>query len=232
MARTLKPLPPLLAAIRDFDTCTVANTIEQFNLRLRNEGFSDSGVRSVFPELPLIGYAMTARIRSAQPPMTGRLYYDHLGFWNALARQPAPRVLVAQDIDRTPGIGAFVGEVHAVICQALDCVGYITNGAVRDLPAVEALGFPMFAGGVAVSHAYAHLVDFGQPIEIGGLHVEQGDLLYGDRHGVLSIPAEIADQVPAAARALRERESKLISACRSDDFNLDRLAALLEPPSR
>jgi 4-hydroxy-4-methyl-2-oxoglutarate aldolase len=232
MIRTPKTLPPPLEAIRAFDTCAVANAIEGFQVRLRNEGFADASVRSFFPHLPVIGYAVTARIRTAQPPATGRLYYERLDFWKALAAQPAPRVLVAQDIDGSPGIGAFVGEVHAAFCQALDCVGYVTNGAVRDLSAVEARGFPLFAGSVALSHAYAHVVDFGRPIEIGGLQIEPGDLLYGDRHGILSIPAEIADRIPAAARSLQERESELIAACRSGDFNLDRLAAILEQPSR
>jgi 4-hydroxy-4-methyl-2-oxoglutarate aldolase len=233
MTDRAETLPPLLARIREFDTCTVANTIERFNLRLRNEGFADSRIRCLSPHLPpLIGYAATGRIRSAQPPLTGGLYYDHLEFWNWLAATTAPRVLVMQDIDRTPGSGAFVGEVHAVICQALHCVGYITNGAVRDLPAVEAHGFPLFAGSVAVSHAYAHVVDFGGTVEVGGLAVRPGDLLYGDLHGVVSIPLEIAAEIPNAARALQRHEREIMDTCRAEDFHLEQLGAILHSPPK
>jgi len=61
--------------------------------------------------------------------------------------------------------------VYTRICMALDCVAYITNGTVRDLSEIERLGFQLFARGPAVSHAYAHVVEFGCPVEIGGLKV-------------------------------------------------------------
>src|SRR5208282_3770817 len=53
-----------------------------------------------------------------------------------------------------PGRGAFVGDMHAAILKALGCVGYLTNGAVRELPSVRTMGVQLFAGSVAVSHAY------------------------------------------------------------------------------
>ena len=110
-------------------------------------------------------------------------------------RFPKPRVIVLQDADHEPGLGAFVGEIHATIGLALNCVGCVTNGAVRDLPAVEATGFQLFARHVSVSHAYAHITEFGEPVEIDGLKISSGDLLFGDLHGVLSIPLSIAAQV-------------------------------------
>ena len=93
-------------------------------------------------------------------------------------------------------MGAFVGEIHAAIGIALHCVGCVTNGAVRDLPAVEAMGFQLYARHTSVSHAYAHIIEFGEPVEIDGLKISSGDLLHGDRHGVLTIPIAIAGQVP------------------------------------
>ncbi len=210
------------------DTCTVSNAIERLNVRLRNEGFVSGVVRCQFRNLPpMIGYAATGRIRTASPPMTHRCYYDRMDWWSYLASLPEPRVMVLQDADPRPGLGAFVGEIHAAIGRALNCVGCVTNGAVRDLPAVRALGFQLFAGTVSVSHSYAHIIDFGEPVEIGGLKIQSGDLIHGDRHGVLTIPLAIAAEVPAEASKILAEERELIEFCRSPEFSLEELAARL-----
>ena len=176
-----------LATLRGFDSCTISNAIERFNVRLRNEGFLSGVARCRFPKLPpMVGYAATARIRTASPPMAHRCYYDRMDWWNYVASLPKPRVMVLQDAGQNPGLGAFVGEIHAAIGVALNCVGCITNGAVRDLPAVEAMGFQMFASLTSVSHAYAHIAEFGAPVEIDTLKISSGDLLHGDRHGVVT----------------------------------------------
>ena len=194
-------LPPeLLGEFRSLSTCVVANAIEGFDLRLRNAGFADSTVRCMFPDLPpLVGYAVTTRIRTADPPMEGHTYYARPDWWQHIQTIPEPRIIVAEDVDSTPGVGAFIGEVHANILLALGCAGIVTNGAVRDLPAVQAAGFHMFAGGVSVSHAYAHVFDFGGTVELGGLTINPGDLIQGDLHGVQTIPREIAARVASAS---------------------------------
>jgi regulator of RNase E activity RraA len=128
-------------------------------------------------------------------------------------------------MDPQPGMGAFVGEVHAAILQALGCVGVATNGAVRDLPGVRKLGFALFACGVSVSHAYAHILNFNEPVRICGLEVRPGDLLYGDCHGLLSIPIEIAAEIPAAAARQARKEREVIDLCRSSEFSISRLRA-------
>lgn len=214
--------------IRNLDTCAVSNAVERFNVRLRNEGFVHGSVRCQFPGFqPMLGYAVTARARSSNPPMTGRCYYDRMDWWEYVLSMPEPRVMVLQDVDQQPGIGAFVGEVHAQIGLALHCVGCVTNGAVRDLPAVEKAGFHLFAGSVAVSHSYAHIVDFGEPVEIGGLQIRPGDLIHGDRHGVHTIPHDIAHEIPEVAAGLVAEERALIDLCRSPGFSLQELAARL-----
>ena len=121
-----------------------------------------------------------------------------------------------------------MGEVHAAIAHASGCVGCVTNGAVRDLPAVESMGFQLFSGSVAVSHAYAHVVEFGQPVEIGGLKIYPGDLIHGDRHGVHTIPLSIAAEIPRVAAELFREESELIAFCRSPEFSMQGLAQKLE----
>jgi 4-hydroxy-4-methyl-2-oxoglutarate aldolase len=221
-----------IAKLAALDTCSVSNAIERLNVRLRNEGFVSGKVRCQFPHLPaMVGYAATGRIRTASPPMTNRCYYDRMDWWSYVMSLPAPRVLVIEDVDPEPGMGAFVGEIHATIGIALGCVGCVTNGAVRDLPPVEALGFQMFAARVAVSHSYAHIVEFGEPVEIGGLAIRSGDLLHGDRHGVLTVPPEAAAGVPAEAARMLAEEGELTAFCRSPKFSIEGLAERLRKMS-
>jgi regulator of RNase E activity RraA len=173
--------PGVLEQLRTLDARTVSNAIERLDVRLRNEGFSDISVRCLSPSLPpRVGYAATGRIRTMSAPTARYWYHDRLDWWEYLATIPAPRVIVFEDMDKRPGFGALFGEVHAQIGRALGCIGYVTNGAVRDLAGIERTGFHLFARGVSVSHAYAHVVDFGEPVEVGGLRVNPGDLLHGD----------------------------------------------------
>jgi len=216
--------PPYLEELRALSTCVVASAIEAFGVRLRNRGFSDSRLHCMFPEQPAaVGYAATARLRASDPPMEGHSYYDRGDWWNSLLKIPAPRIVVIEDVDTTPGLGAFVGEVHANILLALGCVAMVTNGAVRDLPEVRQSGLQLFAGNVSVSHAYAHVFDFGGTVEIAGLTVHPGELIQGDLHGVQTIPREIAARVPVKAREIMKSRKELTRMCRSHDFSIANL---------
>jgi regulator of RNase E activity RraA len=227
-------LAPLLTegeldALRQFDTCMVANAVETFNVRLHNTGFTNASIRCIFEEAPpMVGYAATARLRSGEPPMVGSTFRDRGDFWNYILQIPAPRILVLEDKDNPPGRGAFVGDMHSAILKALGCVGYVTNGAVRELSAVRAMGVQLFAGNVAVSHAYAHIFDIGAAITVGGMEVRPGDLLHGDRHGVLTIPSAIAAGIPAVAAEIKRTERAVIDFCQSSAFSVAKLGELTE----
>jgi 4-hydroxy-4-methyl-2-oxoglutarate aldolase len=212
-----------LERLRRYDTCTVANAIETFDVRPRTAGFASPEIRSIFPQLGvMIGYAVTARARANQP---GDGNYSRHGWWDAIAAAPAPRVAVIQDLDDPP-VGAFWGEVQSNIHRALGCAGCVTNGGVRDLREVEPLGFHYYAGSVMVSHAYVHMVDFGTPVTIGGLEIRPGDLIHADMHGVQVIPEEIAREIPAAAEKIIAKERTITSLCQSPGFELDALKRL------
>jgi 4-hydroxy-4-methyl-2-oxoglutarate aldolase len=223
-----KSLPPdMLARLRAFSTPTLANAVETFKIRPRTAGFTSAQIRCLFPDLgPMVGYACTATFRaSVEPPReaSGRRF----DMWRAIERIPPPRVIVLQDLDDPPGMGAFWGEVQSNIHRALGCIGTVTNGGVRDLDEVRSLGFHFFAGSVAVSHAYVHLVD-AEPLEVqvGGLTVRSGDLLHGDQHGVLSIPASIAERIEEGVRQVDHEERQIIAYCQSSEFTRQGLEAL------
>lgn len=213
-----------LEKLRQLDSCSVANAIETFGVRLRNSGFADSSVRCIFEDFPpLVGYAATVRIRTSAPPMEGDRYYYRLDWLEHLLSVPPPRVLVAEDLDPRPGLGAFLGDVHANILRALGCIGAVTNGAVRNVEAARALKFQMFAGNLSVSHAFAHVFDFGGPVQVGQMHVRPGDLLHGDKHGIQNVPIEIAQRIPAVAHRMSVEEREIIEFCQSGAFSMEKL---------
>ncbi len=218
-----------LDGLRQFDTCMIANAVETFNIRLRNTGFTSGNVRCIFPDAPpMVGYAVTARLSSGEPPIGGGTFHDRGDLWNHLLQSPPPRILVLQDMDDPPGRGAFIGDMHAAILKALSCVGYLTNGAVRELPSIRAMGLKLFAGNVAASHAYAHIFDLGATLSIDGMDVRPGDLLHGDQHGVLSIPPAIAGSLPEVAARLQLMERKVIDYCKSSGFSVAGLTEVMK----
>jgi regulator of RNase E activity RraA len=218
--------PEQLEALRRLDASTLANAIETFHERLRNEGVSDHSVHCLCPRLePMLGYAATVTIRGSAPPTADGSYPDRTDWWDYIESLPTPRVVVVQDVASRPGLGSLVGAVHMNILRTLHCVGVVTNGSVRDIPAADSAGFHLFAGSVSVSHAYVHIIDIGKPVEVGGLKIKSGDLLHGDLHGVQSIPLDIAPKIPRVADEIAAREQALIALCRAPDFSLKKLRA-------
>ncbi len=161
--------------------------------------------------------------------MAGSAYVDRTDWWDTIGLLPVPRIAVIHDLDAGIAGASTVGEVHAAILKALHCGGVITDGAVRDIPGVSRMPFPMFAPAVSVSHAYMHIVEFGAPVEIFGLSVKSGDLLYADLHGVVSIPLDIAARIPDVASGIRAQERMIIDLCQAPDFSLGKLRRAVQP---
>jgi regulator of RNase E activity RraA len=216
--------------LRQIDTCTVSNAIERLKARLRNEGqISGAAIHCMFPDLPpVLGYAVTGSMRSTTAPVAGRAYHENMHWWRFVESIPEPRIMVVEDRDNDPGAGALFGELHTVIGQALHCVAYVSNGSVRDLPAIHAAGFQLFAGRIEVSHKYAHISEFGKPVEIGGLKIVPGELLHGDLHGMHTIPISIAARIPEVAEEIMREEDELKKLCRSPHFSLKKLDEKLQ----
>ena len=209
--------------LKKYSTPTVCNAIELFKVRRRDEGFLLPHITCRFPDLGvMVGYAATATFRSREP--ASNLKVDLEAYYEHVLSQPAPRILVAQDLDNPP-IGALFGEVNASVHKALGCVGHVTNGGVRDLDECHRMGFHFFSGCIQVSHAYAHLEGSGRPVEFGGTIIHPGDLLHGDKHGMCIVPGIIADELAEACRAMEALERPLIILSSSPDFSPGKYAA-------
>jgi len=178
-----------------FDTPTICNVIELFDIRPRNRGYMDARVKCSFPELPpIVGFACTASFRSDAPPGGGDAYGSIGAQLEQFAKLPGPAIVVFQDLDDPPAAAVF-GEVMCSTYQGFGSVGLVTNGAGRDLEQVRALKYPVFTGSTICSHGYCHMLHLGLPVRLGGLMVNHGDLLHGDANGVTNIPMEVASDV-------------------------------------
>ncbi|MCH8351547.1 MAG: RraA family protein [Chloroflexi bacterium] len=210
----------LLKALGEIDCPSICNAIEGFNVQPKNRGFMLPEIKAVFPDFaPVVGYAVTGVISAYQPEGRNVARED---WWDLIVSVPEPRFIVLHDIDNPP-LGAYWGEVQSNIHKALGAVGVATDGTVRDLDEVHDLGFRFFAKEVSVSHAYVHLVEIGIPVTVGGLTVSTGDLLHGDKHGVSSIPFEIAGKIPEMVATIAEFEHKTIDLCQSSSFSMEKL---------
>ena len=92
---------------------------------------------------------------------------------------------------------ALWGELMSTRATHLKAAGAVLNGFVRDAAGIESLNFPTFCRGTYAQDQgpRGKVIDYRVGIEIGGIRIEPGDLLFGDREGVLVIP-------PAAERAV------------------------------
>src|SRR6476661_11043338 len=92
-----------LDLLRRYDTPTICNVVELFDLYPRTAGYMDGRIVACYPKLPpMVGYASTATFRSASPPKAGNVYAGLDGQVESFAALPGPAVVVFQDLDDPP----------------------------------------------------------------------------------------------------------------------------------
>ena len=203
-----------LDLLRKYDTPTVCNVIELFDIRPRSAGYMDQRIQACFPELPpMVGYATTATFRAsaqAAPSAYGSLDRQVLAF-NEI---PGPRVVVFQDLD-VPSAAATFGEIMCTTYKTFGACGLITSGTGRDLDQVRALEFPAFTNGTICAHGYTSIPSINIEVEVGGITILPGDLLHGDLNGVTTIPLEIASEVAGACEEFAQAEAVILDYLKS-----------------
>lgn len=216
-----------ISSVSEMQTCAVSNAIESLNIRSRTEGFMTPDIKSMFPDMgTMVGFAVTAVIKASTPP-SDNMNYSRVDWVDEILKIPGPRIIVMKDLDHPYVIGSFWGEVQSAIHSSLDCVGVVTDGGVRDLDEMQDWGFNAFASTALVSRANVHLVEANIPVTIGGVTVNPGDLLLGDKHGVISIPKDIVEGLPDAITKVEAGEKEIIDVCRAGDFSPEKLKDIL-----
>lgn len=215
--------PQVLDQLRHFDTPTICNVIELFDVRPYTVGYMDGRIQAVFPDLPpMVGFAATVTCRTAIQPRAGGAYTkvpDQIARFEEL---PGPPVVVFQDLDN-PVVAATFGEIMCTAYKTFGAVGLVTNGPGRDIEQVRALDFPVFTGSTVCSHGYIQILDVHVPVHVGGIAVYPGDLLHGDVNGVTTIPVEIAADVTDVAAEFVAAEQIILDTLHSEGVTLAQL---------
>lgn len=212
-----------LQKLMEWDTPTICNGLEHLSAEYRVKSFTVEQMQCFDPNLPpIVGYARTAMIRSMSPPEGSPVEIRNMraNYYETIAAGPGPSISVIQDLDPTPGFGAFWGEVNTAIHKGLGCLGVVTNGSFRDLDACTP-GFQLLGGKVAPSHAWVHLVAIECEVNIFGMAVKPNDIIHADRHGAVVVPEKCVKELPGAIDLLTRRESVILQVARSPDFNVE-----------
>ena len=210
-----------LDILKQWDTPTICNGLEIVAPARRAIGFTIQPLVPIEPKLPpMVGLARVGMIRSKEAPRGA--VANRLDWYDYVADAGLPTIVVLQDLDDTPGYGAFWGEVHSTVHKALGALGCVTNGSYRDIDA-WAEGFQIIGGMVCPSHAHVHLVDFGKPVNVHGMNAAHDDVIHADRHGAVVIPAEAVRTLPEAIELIARREKVILDVCHAPDFSAAKL---------
>jgi regulator of RNase E activity RraA len=222
---------PVIAVLRRHDTPTVWNALTKLRGHA-TQGLTLGPMVASDPAMRMVGYAVTAHMTSDQPVAMSQAEKDAIRFayYRMVGSGPAPRIVVMQDVGEKRGLGSIWGEVHAAIHRGLGCAGVITDGAVRDLDALE--GFPILAGSICLGNGFTQIRGIGEEVEVLGLKVRPGDLIHADRHGAMTVPAELVPALPAAIDVLLAQERRLIEAARVPGFDAETLVSLWQASPR
>jgi regulator of RNase E activity RraA len=198
-------------ARRELFTCVVGDAMDKLQLLHQ---FLPPQIRPLHAEMVTIGRAM--------PVLATDVYTEKIsGAANALPEKPFGLMLEALDDLRQHEIylnagssprHALWGELMSTRASKLGAAGAVVNGYVRDTKSILTLNFPTFCFGAygQDSAPRCKVVDFRVPIEIGGVRVRPGDIVFGDIDGVCVVPSEAAEEVFAKSleKARGEKQVK------------------------
>jgi 4-hydroxy-4-methyl-2-oxoglutarate aldolase len=178
-----------LHQLRRWNTPTIYNGWEQITaLDSAAPVINQEDVQDFMPQMgTMAGWAVTVVIEPSQAghKQNRTAWADYRRY---IASLPGPKVVVVQDLDKPRVIGSFWGEVNGSFHRAMDCLGTITDGAIRDLDEMNQAGFKGLARRLCVGHAHATPVRWGCEVQVFGTSIQPGQLVLADKHGFIAIP--------------------------------------------
>jgi 2-keto-4-pentenoate hydratase/2-oxohepta-3-ene-1,7-dioic acid hydratase in catechol pathway/regulator of RNase E activity RraA len=209
-AAGLEPDPEpfcLTAELRDkLGRAPVAGLSAQLRKRGLNNVTVD-GVRPMHPEAKVVGTARTLRF----VPNREDLFTSHGGGFNAQKRAfdaVGEGEVIVIEARGEEGSGTL-GDILALRAHARRAAGIVTDGGVRDYDAVAAVGIPVYTKGAHPAVLGRKHVPWDADVTIGcgGTTVQPGDVIVGDRDGVIVIPPAIVEEVVDAALAHEDEDA-------------------------
>ncbi|MBO9604626.1 MAG: RraA family protein [Paenibacillaceae bacterium] len=208
----------LVQQLQEFPTPAVADAASYLGY---SPGYANSSLRCMTPGLPvMVGEAVTIKVCSTNPAGSGNMDM----FWDMLAvmsRSDVPKICVIEAVEHDNRAGAVCGDGMAKIFLTVGCIGLLSSGAVRDVAGITAQGFKLFGSGSAAFHDPYEWSGLGEPVTIGGMKVQTGDLIHADLDGCIVVPAVSFDRIVPATRLLLDFEKKVHLIHRREDLSFD-----------
>ena len=189
------PKHDLLAlARRKLFVSVVSDTLD--GLGYRNQAMTPN-VRPLDDSLVMLGRARTGIYREVYHVADGENPYE---LEIALIDDLKPGEVAVLACGGSPRSAPW-GELLSTASKARKAAGCVTDGLTRDIRAIRAMKFPVFHGGIGPldSKGRGQVAAIDVPVELAGVHIEPGDLVFGDADGVVAIPRRIEEKVLAAA---------------------------------
>ena len=207
----------LIEQLREFETPLVAEALAAMGCTDTHKYYmgADIGLLNETP-LPMVGIAMTLEVDTSSPDTdadTSALF----DAYTQLEALPVPAVLVIKTVGSRPLHECVLGDGMAKMARAVGCCGVVTDGGVRDLAGITAVGLTIFGRGPVVNHATLKFAKPSQAINIGGIEVGDGDLVHADRNGVHLVPAAYQAAVVEACILVRDFETRAHTYLRRSD---------------
>jgi len=223
--------PDVIEGLRKYDSATVSNAIEHFEVRDPTTGFANNKLvcQTSEVESPMVGFAVTATVDTTTPGDTRTSRVDDAVQF--MADAPKPFVFVIQHVGHERRRACMIGDMFCSIIHRLGGVGAVTDCNARDRRGIRQRvpDFHLFTTGWVVSHGYGAYIDFNTTVSICGLTISPGDLLHGDASGLVSVPAKIAPQVVERAGEVVEIEREYFQFLDSDGFSMEELKRRIVP---
>lgn len=106
---------------------------------------------------------------------------------------------------------AIIGEIMLSYSKTRGVAGFVIDGSVRDSAAILSMGVPVYARGITHRSPYKDGPgEIGVPVTVGGMVVNDGDIVIGDEDGLLAIPQAGAEDVLKLAQAQQAREADIL----------------------
>ena len=165
-----------------------------------------SGLKLNLQEKKIMGYAKTLKLKKLEEGEDYRSIYDALKSYNTII--PHDIILVENECHEY----AYFGELNASLAIRHGAIGAIIGGMTRDTAEVSKLDFPVFSTGSNCKDVRkrAGLESINREIEIFGVKVSAGDLIFADNDGVIVIPSQFQDQVISRALETIEKEKNIL----------------------